>query len=104
VRLVFRVPRDSIDRTGDSHEQQGISIRRHHGRGGSRGGTRARRLRQFREVLMTEDVSVEGFAVTEEVKVWLASSVGPVKAEVLTNGAGAEHVTITEELESFKKA
>jgi hypothetical protein len=54
-------------------------------------------------VLMTENVSVEGFAVTEEVKVWLAHGVGPVKDEVLTNSAGAEKVTVTEELESFKQ-
>lgn len=54
-------------------------------------------------VLMTESISVAGIAVTEEVKVWLAPGVGPVKDQVLTIEAGTEHVTVTEELESFRK-
>jgi uncharacterized protein DUF3108 len=54
-------------------------------------------------VRMTEAISVEGIALTEEIKVWLAPGVGPVKDQVLTDEAGASHVTVTEELESFKK-
>jgi hypothetical protein len=54
-------------------------------------------------LLMTETVAVQGIAVTDEVKVWLAPGVGPVKDEVLANQAGTAHVTVTEELESFMK-
>ncbi len=54
-------------------------------------------------VLMTEAVSVAGFTVNDQIKVWLAPGVGPVKDEVLSSSLGSSQPTVTEELESFTK-
>ena len=54
-------------------------------------------------VNMTISFTVEGISVSEEIKTWLASGVGPVKDEVLLDEAGTNHVTASEELESFTK-
>lgn len=53
---------------------------------------------------MTIALTVEGISVTEEVKTWLASGVGPVKDEVILDEAGTQHVAAGEELESFTQA
>ncbi len=52
-------------------------------------------------VVATERLSVEGFAVTAQVKTWLAPGVGPVK--MVTEEAGATSLTVDEELVSFTK-
>jgi hypothetical protein len=54
-------------------------------------------------VNMTIALTVEGISVTEQVKTWLASGVGPVKDEVILDEAGTNHVEASEELESFTK-
>jgi hypothetical protein len=54
-------------------------------------------------VNMTIALTVEGISVTEQVKTWLASGVGPVKDEVILDEAGADHVEAGEQLESFTK-
>jgi hypothetical protein len=52
---------------------------------------------------MTIALSVEGISVTEEVKTWLATGVGPVKDEVILDEAGTNTVAASEELQSFTK-
>jgi hypothetical protein len=52
---------------------------------------------------MTIALTVEGISVTEEVKTWLASGVGPVKDEVILDEAGTNTVAASEELQSFTK-
>ena len=54
-------------------------------------------------VAMTMTETVEGFAVSIEVKTWLASSVGPVQSEAITTEAGTSHVVSKEQLISFTK-
>jgi hypothetical protein len=54
-------------------------------------------------VNMTIALSVDGIAVSEQVKTWLASGVGPVKDEVILDEAGTDHVAASEALESFTK-
>jgi hypothetical protein len=54
-------------------------------------------------VLMTEKISVMSTTVTEQLKMWFAPGVGPVKVEAVSSGAGNSHVTVDEELESFTK-
>jgi hypothetical protein len=52
---------------------------------------------------MTMATVVKGFAVSLEVRTWLANGVGPVQSEVLTTELGAPHVTDLQKLESFTK-
>jgi len=54
-------------------------------------------------VTMTETGAFAGFAVSTEIKTWLASGVGPVKSEVIINEGGTSHVADINRLTSFTK-
>jgi hypothetical protein len=53
-------------------------------------------------VTMTMAETVDGIAVSSEVRTWLATGVGPVKSEVILNEGGASHVVAENRLVSFK--
>jgi len=53
-------------------------------------------------VNMTMAETVRGIAVSDEVRTWLATGVGPVKSEVLLDEAGVNHVAAENQLVSFK--
>ena len=53
-------------------------------------------------VNMTMAETVHGFAVSDEVRTWLATGVGPVKSEVILDEAGVNHVLAENRLVSFK--
>jgi hypothetical protein len=53
-------------------------------------------------VNMTMSETVEGIAVSTQVRTWLASGVGPVQSEVILDENGADHVTVKDQLVSFK--
>jgi hypothetical protein len=53
-------------------------------------------------VNMTMAETVHGFAVSSEVRTWLATGVGPVKSEVILDEAGVNHVVAENRLVSFK--
>jgi len=52
-------------------------------------------------VNMTLSETVEGIAVSSEVRTWLASGVGPVQSEVILNEGGVSHVAGQQQLVSF---
>jgi hypothetical protein len=52
---------------------------------------------------MTMATTVKGYAVSIEVRTWLANGIGPVQSEVVTTDLGAAHVTDELKLESFTK-
>jgi hypothetical protein len=54
-------------------------------------------------VIMTESETVEGIAVTSEIKTWLANGVGPVKTEVIIGEGGHSTVAAENVLTSFTK-
>jgi hypothetical protein len=53
-------------------------------------------------VNMTMAETVHGFAVSSEVRTWLATGVGPVKTEVILDEAGVSHVAAEDKLVSYK--
>jgi hypothetical protein len=53
-------------------------------------------------VNMTMAETVDGIAVSDQVRTWLATGVGPVKSEVILNEAGTSHVAAENRLVSFK--
>lgn len=53
-------------------------------------------------VNMTMAETIEGIAVSTQVRTWLASGVGPVKTEVTIDEGGSNHVVATDQLVSFK--
>jgi hypothetical protein len=53
-------------------------------------------------VNMTMAETVRGISVSDEVRTWLATGVGPVKSEVLLDEAGVDHVLAENQLVSFK--
>jgi hypothetical protein len=53
-------------------------------------------------VNMTMAETVHGFAVSDEVRTWLATGVGPVKTEVILDEAGVNHVAAENQLVSYK--
>jgi len=53
-------------------------------------------------VNMTMAETVRGIAVSDEVRTWLATGVGPVKSEVILDEAGVDHVLAENQLVSFK--
>jgi hypothetical protein len=52
-------------------------------------------------VEMTMTLSVDGFAVSVDVRTWVANGVGPVKSEATTDEDGTSHVASVQELKSF---
>jgi hypothetical protein len=53
-------------------------------------------------VNMTMAETVDGIAVSSEVRTWLANGVGPVKSEVILNEGGTSHVAAENKLVSYK--
>jgi len=53
-------------------------------------------------VNMTMSESIEGIAVSTQVRTWLATGVGPVQTEVILDEGGTDHVTVKDQLVSFK--
>jgi len=53
-------------------------------------------------VNMTMAETVEGIAVSSEVRTWLASGVGPVKSEVILHEGSTSHVVVQDQLLSYK--
>ena len=53
-------------------------------------------------VNMTMSETIHGFAVSSEVRTWLATGVGPVKTEVILDEAGINHVLAEDRLISYK--
>jgi hypothetical protein len=53
-------------------------------------------------VNMTMAESIHGIAVSDEVRTWLATGVGPVKSEVILDEASVDHVVAENQLVSFK--
>jgi hypothetical protein len=53
-------------------------------------------------VNMTMAETVEGIAVSSEVRTWLASGVGPVKSEVIIHEGSTSHVVAVDKLVSYK--
>lgn len=53
-------------------------------------------------VNMTMSETIHGFAVSSEVRTWLATGVGPVKTEVILDEAGVNHVLAEDRLISYK--
>jgi hypothetical protein len=52
---------------------------------------------------MTMSETIDGIAVSIEVKTWLASGVGPVQSEAITDEGGTSHVVNENQLTSFTK-
>jgi hypothetical protein len=53
-------------------------------------------------VNMTMAENVHGFAVSSEVRTWLATGVGPVKTEVILDEGGVNHVVAEDRLISYR--
>jgi hypothetical protein len=53
-------------------------------------------------VNMTMAETIEGIAVSTDVRTWLATGVGPVKTEVILDEGGSSHVAAVDQLVSFK--
>jgi len=53
-------------------------------------------------VNMTMSETIDGIAVSSEVRTWLATGVGPVQSEVILDEGGTDHVAAKNQLVSFK--
>jgi hypothetical protein len=53
-------------------------------------------------VNMTMSETIDGIAVSTEVRTWLATGVGPVQSEVFLDEGGTNHVAAKDQLVSFK--
>jgi hypothetical protein len=54
-------------------------------------------------VTMTMRETIDGYAVSIEVKTWLAAGVGPVQTEAIVGEGGTDHLVAKNELVSFTK-
>lgn len=53
-------------------------------------------------VNMTMSETIDGIAVSTQVRTWLATGVGPVQSEVILAEGGSNHIAVKEQLVSFK--